>query len=133
MKYARQSRLGLYVAAGLWLFALVAAVPTGAAPMDAVPTMDVVRNKLELTADQETRLRPLFDQRLAELQQTRVRVEQAASKSDKRVVLRDAKQQADTFNAKVEGVLTPSQKSKWRELRAQTREKLKQKYEDKHE
>jgi hypothetical protein len=133
MRYARRSRLGISLAAGLWLCALATAWRVDAAPLDYVPSMEVVRNKLELTPEQEMRLRPLFDQRLAELQQIRARVEQAPSKAEKRTVLRDAKQQAAAFNASVENLLTPSQKTKWRELRSQTREKLKERYEDQRE
>ena len=101
--------------------------------MDSVPSMDVVRNKLELTSDQEAKLRPLFERRLAELQQVRVRLEQATTSGDKNAVMRDARHLQDEFNAQVENLLTPSQKPKWRELRAETREKLKQQYEDKRE
>lgn len=133
MTYARRSRIGLTLFAGLWLCALIAAVPSGAAPMDSVPTMDVVRNRLELTPEQETQLRPIFEARLAELQQLKVRVEQAPSRADKRAVLRDAKQQQQAFNTQVENLLTPSQKTQWRELKAETREKLKERYEEKRE
>jgi hypothetical protein len=131
MKHARQSRYGLYLAAVLWLSMFIAAFPTGAAPMDSVPSMDVVRSKLELTPEQETQLRPIFENRLAELQQVRTRLEQATSKSDKRAVLRDSKQQAQAFNTQVESLLSPSQKTQWRELRAETRDKIKQRYEEK--
>jgi hypothetical protein len=95
--------------------------------------MDVVRSKLELSPEQETQLRPLFEQRIAELQQIRGSVEQAATKADKRAVLRDAKQKQKAFNSSVESLLSPSQKTKWRELQSATREKLKQRYEDKRE
>jgi len=133
MKHARQSRNGLYLAAALWLCMFIAAWPSDAAPMDSVPTMDVVRSKLELTPDQETQLRPIFENRLAELQQVRVRLEQAASKSDKRAVLRDAKHQSQAFNSQVENLLSPSQKTRWRELRAETRDKIKERHEEKRE
>ncbi len=114
--------------------ALVTAVPTGASPMDSLPTMDVVRPQARTDA------RPGSEAQAARsssgwpncsrrgFASSRLRPQ-----GDKRAVLRDAKQQADTFNSKVEDALTPSQETKWRELRAETREKLKQRYEDKHE
>ena len=133
MRYARRSRLGISLAAGLWLYAIGTAWQADASPLDYVPSMDVVRNKLELTPEQETQLRPLFDQRLAELQEIRTRVEQAPSKADKRAIMREAKQHQAAFNTSVENLLTPSQRTKWRELRSETREKLKERYEDQRE
>jgi hypothetical protein len=133
MKNLRRSRQGLSLAAVLCLGMLAAAWQAGASPYDALPTMDVVRSKLELSPEQETQLRPLFEQRIAELQQIRGSVEQAATKADKRAVLRDAKQKQKAFNSSVESLLSPSQKTKWRELQSATREKLKQRYEDKRE
>jgi hypothetical protein len=130
MNITRRSCFSLSLAAGLWV---VLAAAASADPMDSVPTLDVVSRKLELTPEQQVKLRPLFDQRLTDLQQTRVRVEQATTKSDKRAVLREARQKAEAFNTSVESALTPSQVNKWQELRAETREKLKQKYQDKHE
>ena len=132
MKYARRLP-ALSVAAGLLLAALAAPLQAVGTPWDYLPTMDVVRRKLELTPEQETQLRPIFDERLTELQQVRARVEQAPTKAEKRAVLRDAKQQSNAFNSKVESLLSPSQKSKWRELRSETREKLKERYEEKSE
>ena len=104
-----------------------------ASPLDYVPSMDVVRNKLELTPAQETQLRPLFEARFAELQQLRSQVEHAATTTEKRNIMRDARYKASAFNTNVESLLTPSQKTKWRELRSETREKLKDRYEDKRE
>jgi hypothetical protein len=78
-------------------------------------------------------LGPIFAQRQAELQQVQTRVQQAATSQEKQAVLRDAKHEADAFNSKVESFLSPSQKSQWRELRKETREKVKERYEHKNE
>ena len=128
MDHSRRRLLAPVLAAGLWIFA--SSFRLAAAPLDYVPTMDVVRNKLELTPEQESRLAPLFAQRMDQLQQTRSRLESVTSKADKRAILHESKQAQTAFNAQVEKVLTPTQVSKWRELRAQTREKLKERYED---
>ena len=39
---------------------------------DTVPSMDVVRNRLSLTPEQEARLVPIFERRIGELQQLRI-------------------------------------------------------------
>jgi len=130
---ANQSRIGLALAAALWLWAIVAAVPVAAAPLDSVPSMDVVRNRLQLTPEQEAQLTPVIQKRIAEVQEVRARLEQATTRQDKRAVMRDAKQRQKAFNDQVESVLDSSQKQEWREIREETREKLKERYDQKRE
>ena len=132
VNYARQSRLGITLAAGLWLFAILTALPGAATPvLDAVPTLENIASQLGLSAEQESRLRPIFQDRKNELADTQSRLQSAVSQQDQRDILREAKTRADAFNAKVEGVLTPTQLPKWRELRAQTRQKIKERAEEK--
>ena len=132
VNYARQSRLGITLAGGLWLFAILTALPGAATPvLDAVPTLENIASQLGLSAEQESRLRPIFQDRKNELADTQSRLQSAVSQQDQRDILREAKTRADAFNAKVEGVLTPTQLPKWRELRAQTRQKIKERAEEK--
>lgn len=112
---------------------MMASWPAGAATLDSVPSMDVVRGRLNLTPDQEAQLVPLFKRRAGELQQTRSRLEQAAGRQAKRTVLREAKQQGETFNTQVENLLTTPQKSEWREIRKETREKIRERVEEKRD
>ena len=100
---------------------------------DSVPSIDVVRNRLHLTPEQEAKLRPMFRQREQQLYDTRAKLESAASSTGKREVLKAAKADARTFNEQVEGVLDASQKAEWRELRDETREKVKERYERQQE
>ena len=132
VNYARQSRLGITLAAGLWLFAILTALPGAATPvLDAVPTLENIASQLGLSAEQESRLRPIFQDRKNELADTQSRLQSAVSQQDQREILREAKTRADAFNAKVEGVLTPTQVPRWRELRSQTRQKIKERAEEK--
>jgi len=100
---------------------------------DSVPSIDVVRNRLHLTPDQEAKLRPMFRQREQQLYDTRARLESAASSDAKRQVMKTAKADAQAFNTQVEGVLDASQKGAWRDLRDETREKVKERYERQQE
>src|SRR5215510_6881204 len=112
--------------------ALAALLATPAAAQtfrDSVPSIDAVRSRLNLTPEQEARLRPLFQQRAVDLQATRSKLEQAATRTDKRNVLRAAKSDAQAFNSQVESVLNDQQKHEWRDLRDETREKIKERYE----
>lgn len=100
---------------------------------DSVPSIDVVRNRLHLTPEQETKLTPLFREREQQLRQSRSKLELAASQTEKRGVLRAARSEAQAFNTQVESLLDASQRAEWRELRDETREKVKERYERMHE
>jgi hypothetical protein len=119
--------------AGLALCALLTAPAVSQTLRDSVPSIDVVRARLNLTPEQEATLRPLFQKRATDLQQMRARYEQAASRSGKQDVLRAAKSEARTFNTQVETVLNNEQKAEWREMRDETREKVRERYEQKQE
>jgi hypothetical protein len=119
--------------AGLALCALLTAPAVSQTLRDSVPSIDVVRARLNLTPQQEATLTPLFQQRATTLQETRARYEQAASRSEKQDVLRAAKSATQSFNTQVESVLNNEQKAEWRELRDETREKVKERYEQKQE
>ena len=118
---------------GLALCAFIIAPAVSQTLRDSVPSIDVVRARLNLTPEQEATLKPLFQKRAADLQESRARYEQAASRVEKQDVLRAAKGEAKTFNTQVESVLNNEQKAEWREMRAETREKLKERYEQKQE
>ena len=133
MDYTRQPNLVVILAGVVWM-AMMASWPAGAATaLDNLPSIDVVRGRLNLTPEQETQLRPLFQRRLAELAQARVKLEEATGRQAKRAVLRDAKTQGNAFNSQVESLLNTEQKSEWRELRKETREKIKERVEEKRE
>ena len=132
MKYARRSRLGTALAAGLWLGAILTALPGAAPPiLDAVPTLENIASQLELSAEQESRLRPIFVERKAEVAGLLCQLQSATSPRQKRDILHEARTRAEAFNSTVEGVLTPTQIPRWRGLRSQTREKIKERAEEK--
>ncbi|HEX6396890.1 MAG TPA: hypothetical protein VFZ95_05665 [Steroidobacteraceae bacterium] len=120
---------------GLLLCALLAApgFAQNQTLRDSVPSIDVVRNRLNLTPEQESKLRPLFQQREQQLHDSRMKLESAASSGERRDVLKGAKADAQVFNSQVESVLDASQRAEWRELRDETREKVKERYERQQE
>jgi hypothetical protein len=112
------------------LGALFAAAPVSAQTFrDSVPSIDAVRSRLNLTPEQEAKLRPLFLQRGSDIQATRTKLEQAGTRTEKQAVLRTAKHDAQAFNSQVEAVLNSQQKHEWRDLRDEAREKVKERYE----
>jgi hypothetical protein len=131
--YTRQPNLVVILAGVLWM-AMMASWPADAAsPWDTMPALDTVRSRLNLTPEQNSKIVPLFERRLSELQQTRAKLEQATSRQEKRSLLNDAKRQGDAFNSQVEGLLDTQQKSEWREIRKETQEKFKERAEEKRD
>ena len=67
-----RSRAGILLCLGLMSSAGFIALPAIAQNVwDTVPSMDVVRNRLSLTDEQEAKLIPIFERRIAELQKVR--------------------------------------------------------------
>jgi len=130
--YTRRSFIGLTTAAGLLLCAILASTPARALPLlESLPTLDSLRNRLELTPEQEAKLVPLFDKRIAELHHSKQLLEQASSDQQRRDVLRETKQAGDAFNTQVESMLTPSQQHEWRDIVKELREQAKDRAEEK--
>ena len=111
----------------LVLCALLASFSASAeSVLDALPTLDNISRQLELTPEQEARLRPIFQNRQSELQQSQLLLQRATTPQRKDAILQEAKKAGDEFNAQVESALTPSQKQEWREIRSAVREKVKE-------
>ena len=130
MSYPRLSRIGI-PAAVLVLCAALSGPAVAESVLQSIPSLDSLVSRLELTPEQEAQLRPLFEKRQSELQQSQALLQQATSKQQKREVLHDAKKSGDAFNKQVEKLLNPSQKHEWREIRGSIREKVKERAEEK--
>ena len=113
------------------ILTLLVTVSASAAPMlDSLPTLSALSSRLELTPEQQDKLAPLFDKRLAELHDAKAKLDQAKSRQEQRDVLRKTKQAGDDFSRQVESVLTPSQQHEWRDIRKEMREQAKERIED---
>ena len=116
-----------YALRSLLLCAMLASFSASAESVfDVMPTLDNISRQLELSPEQEARLRPIFQQRMYELQQSQLLLQRATTPQRKDEVLQEAKKAGDEFNMQVESVLTPSQKHEWREIRSGVREKVKE-------
>jgi len=113
------------------LLITLASSAAGAAPMlDSLPELSALSSRLELTPEQESKLAPLFQTRMAQLRGAKEQLDQATSRQAKRDILRKTKSAGDEFNRQVESVLSPSQQSEWRDMRKEFREKAKQRIDD---
>jgi hypothetical protein len=120
-----------YVLRSLLLWAVLASFCASAeSVLDAIPTLDNISARLELSPEQEARLRPIFQKRLSELHASQLLLQRADTPQRKDEVLREARKAGDDFSAQVESVLTPSQKHEWREIRSGVREQVKERTEE---
>jgi len=120
-----------YALRSLLLCAMLASFSASAESVfDVMPTLDNISRQLELSPEQEAQLRPIFQKRLSELQQSQLLLQRATTPQRKDEVLQEAKKAGDEFNMQVESVLTPSQKHEWREIRSGVREKVKERTEE---
>ncbi len=120
-----------YALRSLLLCAMLASFSASAeSVLDVMPTLDNISSQLELTPEQEALLRPIFQNRLSELQQSQLLLQSATTPQRKDEVLQEAKKAGDEFNMQVESVLTPSQKHEWREIQSAAREKVKERTEE---
>ena len=125
MMDARRSWAIFTLVAAVWLCGLQSPMALAQQPfLDSIPSLDVVRRRLELSDAQYAKLQPIFEQRLAELQILQSRLQPPASDQERQEVLRDAKRGADTFDSQVVRVLSAPQKNGWRKLRDEAREKV---------
>jgi hypothetical protein len=116
---------GYRSAAALSLLFVLSASPAVAQEQQPLPALEVMRERLKLSAEQELQIAPLLVRRKGELQETRTRMLNLDSNSEKRSMQKNAKQEQEVFNTQVEALLTPEQKPEWAKLRAEVREKLK--------
>lgn len=125
MMNARRSWAIFTLIAAVWLCGSQSPMALAQQPfLDSIPSLDVVRRRLELSDAQYAKLQPIFEQRLAELQILQSRLQPPASDQERQQALRDARRGADTFNSQVVRVLSAPQKNEWRKLRDEAREKV---------
>ncbi len=117
---------GYRSAAALSLLFVLSAPASFAQDVQPLPAMEIMRERLSLTAEQEAQIAPLLARRKVELQETRTRYLNIDSRSEQRSVKKIAQQEQELFNSQVENVLTPAQKTEWQKLRAEVRAKLKE-------
>jgi len=115
------------------VFGLCALLATAslAGPPETLPTLEELRVRLHLTDAQVARIEPMFERRRVELKRTRAQLEVATSRSAKRSVLRGAKQQQETFVSQVDATLSPEQQAEWHKVRAELRDELKVRWQEK--
>jgi hypothetical protein len=84
--------------------------------------------RLNLTAEQEAALKPLLEERAAKLKAIRDQHAGDDSRRARRAMFRDAKPVMEDYQAKVRAILDDTQEAEWEKMRAEARERLKERY-----
>ena len=88
--------------------------------------------RLKLTPEQEAQLKPLIEERTAKLKAIRDKHVGDDSRRAKRALYRDAQPVMVDYQEKVRAILTDEQKAEWEKMRAEARERLKERYREGH-
>lgn len=89
-------------------------------------SIEQLKARLNLSAEQQDKIAPFLETRKAKLQQAHGKISSASSRRDKRAALKEAKQAQDEFVKNVEPVLTAEQQAEWQKMRAEAREQMKE-------
>jgi hypothetical protein len=90
--------------------------------------MGQLRERLELTPDQEARIAPLVQARNQKLKALRDSMDAGASRREKRGALKQARAIQSEFVSKVEPLLTDPQKKEWEAIRQEMRDEMMKRY-----
>ncbi len=84
--------------------------------------------RLKLTPEQEAELKPLIEERTAKLKAIRDKHAGDDSRRAKRAMYNEARPVMDDYQEKVRAILTDEQEAEWEKMRAEARERLKERY-----
>jgi Spy/CpxP family protein refolding chaperone len=116
------------IACVFWLGAVAAQPARLEAPSaeEIQQRLEAAKARLNLTPEQEQRLRPIVEEEAKELRAIAQRYDGTASRQEKRTALQEARALQRDARARLEGILTPEQLGEWDEMRAEARERLRQ-------
>jgi hypothetical protein len=90
--------------------------------------IDEAKARLKLTPEQEAQLKPLMQDRNAELKAIRDKYAGDDSRRARRAMFNEARPVVENYQARVRTILNDSQYVEWEKMRAEARERLKQQY-----
>ena len=84
-----------------------------------------MKQRLQLTPEQETQIKPLLEARRAKMDEIRGKYSGDTSRRAKRSMAREARTAAEEFNKQLATILSDEQKAEWEKIREETRAKVK--------
>ncbi|MBB6095922.1 Spy/CpxP family protein refolding chaperone [Povalibacter uvarum] len=120
----RLSVLVAALAASVLCLSMSISLADSSAPAEM--TIEQLKSRLNLSAEQQAKIAPYVETRKAKLQEAHGKISSSSSRKDKRAALQEAKQAQDEFVKNVEPVLTAEQQAEWQKMRAEAREQMKE-------
>lgn len=113
----------LFLSAGV-----VESEPPAVDAADVQAAVEEAKARLKLTPEQETQLKPLIEERTAKLKALHAKHAGDQSRRARREMYREAKPVMEDYQAKVRAILSDEQEAEWEKMRAEARERLKERY-----
>jgi hypothetical protein len=88
---------------------------------DAQQKIAAIKERLQLTSDQEAKIKPLAEQRQQQMQGLRSKYSSDSSREDKQQMMQEARQIQETFESQVEPILTADQMAEWQKMKEESR------------
>jgi periplasmic protein CpxP/Spy len=88
---------------------------------DAQQKVAAIKERLNLTSDQEAKIKPLAEQRQQQLQGLRSKYSSDSSREDKQKMLQDARQIQEDFESQVEPILNSDQLAEWQKMKDESK------------
>lgn len=89
-------------------------------------------DRLDLTAEQQARLKPIVQEHVAQMKALRAKYPAEPSREQKREMFHEARAMRDDYDTKVRAVLTDEQQKKWQEMRQEGRERMRHEMRNRH-
>ena len=124
----RTSGFLVFLAMGCCIAGIAASQEPQVDPATVQAAIAEAKARLELTPEQEAQLKPLIEERAARLKAIRDKHAGDDSRRARRDMYREARPVAEDYQAKVRAILDDGQEAEWDKMRAEARERLKERY-----
>ena len=91
---------------------------------DAAQRLENLKQRLNLTADQETAIKPILQAEADSFKAIRQRYEGKTERADRRSMMQEYRKLRDASNEKIKPVLTEQQQAEWKKWQDENREKM---------
>lgn len=125
------NRRGIFVTLVACCLASASVLAADVAEPTAQATVDQLRSRLNLTAEQQAKIKPLAETRRTKLEATHAKLPDAKTRREKTELMREARQAQDEYVKAVTPILTMEQQVEWKKIRDESKQQLKERFREK--
>jgi hypothetical protein len=100
-------------------------------PAEVQQRIEQAKTRLNLTPDQQAKLRPVMEERARKMKAIRDKHAGDTSRSAKRAMFKEARPVQQEYEAQVKAILTEPQFKEWEEMRSEARAAMREQYRNK--